>query len=75
MANGTEETDMYGLVEDEALRQRVEKIQQEVATYRLRHGEHQDRGASEMIETAITGRPRHEAKEVSVTDDRPIRAQ
>jgi len=75
MANGTEENEMYGLVAHEASQQRVEKNQQEVATYRLRHGEHQDRGASGMIETAITGRPRHEAKEVSVTDDRPIRAQ
>jgi hypothetical protein len=66
---------MYGLVEHEALRQRVEKIRQEVATYRLGHGEHQDRGASGMIETAITGRPRHKAEEVSVTGDRPVRAQ
>ena len=66
---------MYGLVEHEALRQRVEKIRQEVATYRLRHGEHQDHGTSGMIETATTGRPRHKAKEVSVTDDRPARAQ
>jgi hypothetical protein len=66
---------MYGLVEHEALRQRVEKIRQEVATYRLRYGEHQDRGVSGMIETAITERPRHQAKEVSVTDDRPVRAQ
>jgi hypothetical protein len=75
MANGTEETDMYGLVEHHALRQRVEEIRREVATCRLRHGEHQDRGASGMIETAITWRPRQEVRGVSVTDDRPARAQ
>jgi len=55
MANGTEENEMYGLVEHHALRQRVEEIRREVATCRLRHGEHRDRGASGMIEAAVTG--------------------